>query len=163
MLLLLATLAWADSGDTAEPPDPCIELAFAPTACVSGETILVEVTDCGDGDWRNDEVTFAPSSDDGDIAAGTIGDDGVYRTAYVCPEVECPGARANLYVVVFDEAGRQDWAFGGVDVFCEENAEDLEAGPDGATCGCDAGAGGVTALLAMAGVLVGIGRRRRVG
>lgn len=167
MLLLLATLVWAETGDTAasEPPELCIEIAV-PAECTSGETIVVEFIDCNDGDWTDDGVVFELSvdRDGGTFSGGAIGEDGVYRADLLCPYVPCGGEVQNLYGVVFDEEGHQAWAFGHVAVFCDPDAwtEVIEAECDEGGCGCSSGssASPSAAWLGALGLGALLARRR---
>ena len=169
--LVQATRVLADTGETADTADsgdvgPCMELAVVPDACVAGEFVSVEVIDCGDGDWRDEDVTFQFSTDERREAFREvgIGDDGVYRADFLCPEVECPGASANVYANVFDEDGNQNWASTRVAVTCAPVDGDRDADTGGlGACGCAAtptggGVFGVPWLLVVG--LAAWGRRR---
>ncbi len=172
LLLFVAVVraALADTGDTADTADSgaseeelCVELAVVPDACVAGETVSVEVTDCGDGDWRDDGLSFQFSTDVRREAFRVvgIGDDGVYRADFLCPEVECPGASANVYAIVFDEDGNQNWASARVAVTCAPVDGDDTGGPG--ACGCAAtptGGGAVGMLWLLVAGLAARGRRR---
>jgi hypothetical protein len=146
-MLIFAALAAADTGSA-----PCAELSYSEDSCQPGDTVEITVTDCADGAWEDE--TFSVTADVGTVLTGVVGEDGVYRTTWTCPDVDCPGEEVGIYATVVDAEGAEDWAFGGIYAECE--AADSGTGEDEESpCGC----GGAGAwLLALP---VAFGRRRR--
>jgi hypothetical protein len=58
-------------------------------------------------DADGDALTYAWSDD----AGGTFDDRAAARVGYAAPAVEFPGRNVNLYAVVQDGSGQQDWVF----------------------------------------------------
>jgi hypothetical protein len=153
---------------------------FEQTAVIEGETIRMGVRAYSP---VGSAITYDWSTDEG---GGAIVDRHLPEVEYVAPEMEEGGARMNVYAVIYDDDGNQDWAFGRVDVWdeaaplygecpdtdpvvsggCSGSSSAGASGFGGGGCGEDVacvdepGCGGGAAVFLALGAF-GLSRRRR--
>ncbi|MDP2312792.1 MAG: MopE-related protein [Pseudomonadota bacterium] len=155
-----------DSADGCEATDsdPVIvgdNIRMEQSACLEFEVITMDVMVF---DADQDTITYQWSTDEG---GGTFDNNAAQVVNYTAPEIAGDTANSgkaqNIYAVVFDADGHQDWAFGRLAVW-DDNTELYDPFTKAIIQeekGCSSSGGTPTGALVLAGAALALAFRRR--